>query len=138
MPTGTGHHGALFPAELACRYAFGLSDIGRCRIRFGDRVGGATASTNARVEIDKSALLASMGTLALNSRILKQRVIYPCFLYGAFSVFWTTIPLRLMGPAFHFSRAGVALFALWAVAFWRRRPRALATEDGPAWPPPAR
>jgi predicted MFS family arabinose efflux permease len=58
------------------------------------------------------ALLASMSRLALNSRILRQRVIYQCFLYGAFSLFWTTIPMRLTGPAFHFSQSGVALFAL--------------------------
>ena len=58
------------------------------------------------------ALLASMSTLALSSRVLRQRAIYQCFLYGAFSVFWTTIPLRLTGPAFHFSQGGVALFAL--------------------------
>ena len=43
------------------------------------------------------ALLASMGRLALNSRVLRQRVIYQCCLYAAFSVFWTTIPMRLMG-----------------------------------------
>ena len=87
------------------------------------------------------ALLASMGTLALNSRILRQRVIYQCFLYGAFSVFWTTIRLRLMGPAFHFSQAGVALFALLggAVAFWRRRSGAGSPQRmDAAWPPPAR
>jgi predicted MFS family arabinose efflux permease len=58
------------------------------------------------------ALLASMGSLALNSRVLRQRVVYQCFLYAAFSLFWTTIPLRLTGPAFHFSQGGVALFAL--------------------------
>jgi predicted MFS family arabinose efflux permease len=53
-----------------------------------------------------------MGSLALNSRVLRQRVVYQCFLYAAFSLFWTTIPLRLTGPAFHFSQGGVALFAL--------------------------
>jgi predicted MFS family arabinose efflux permease len=33
-------------------------------------------------------------------------------LYGPFSLFWTTIPMRLTGPAFHFSQSGVAPFAL--------------------------
>jgi predicted MFS family arabinose efflux permease len=59
-----------------------------------------------------SALLASMGGLALKSSVLRQRVIYQCFLYAAFSVFWTTIPMRLMGPPLHFSQGQVALFAL--------------------------
>ena len=59
-----------------------------------------------------SALLVSMGRLALKSGVLRQRVIFQCFLYAGFSVFWTTIPMRLMGPAFHYSQNGVALFAL--------------------------
>ena len=59
-----------------------------------------------------SALLASMGGLALKSSVLQRRVIYQCFLYAAFSVFWTTIPMRLMAPPLHFSQSRVALFAL--------------------------
>ena len=59
-----------------------------------------------------SALLASIGGLALKSSVLQRRVIYQCFLYAAFSVFWTTIPMRLMAPPLHYSRSRVALFAL--------------------------
>ncbi len=58
------------------------------------------------------ALLSSMSRLALKSRTLQQRAIYQCFVYGAFSLFWTTIPMRLTGPGLHFSQSGVALFAI--------------------------
>lgn len=39
-------------------------------------------------------LLASMGRLALKSRVLRQRVIYQCFLYAAFSVRWHSTSQR--------------------------------------------
>ena len=76
---------------------------------------GLAARLPARVPASKPtyfALLASMARLAANSRVLRQRVIYQCCLYAAFSLFWTTVPLQLMGPAFHLSQGGVALFAL--------------------------
>ncbi|RRD21378.1 MFS transporter [Brucellaceae bacterium VT-16-1752] len=40
----------------------------------------------------------------------------PACLFGAFSLFWTTTPLLLAGPAFHLSQGGIALFALAGVA----------------------
>jgi predicted MFS family arabinose efflux permease len=42
--------------------------------------------------------------------------LYQAFLFGAFSLFWTTIPLLLAGPEFHMSQRGIALFALAGVA----------------------
>jgi predicted MFS family arabinose efflux permease len=53
-----------------------------------------------------------MGRLALTTRILQRRALYQACLFGAFSLFWTTVPLLRMGPAFHLSQGGVALFAL--------------------------
>ena len=67
-----------------------------------------------------SAPLASMGGLALKSSVLRQRVIYQCFLYAAFSVFWTTIPMRLMGG----SRA---VARVWVDSEYRERLRQDAT-----------
>lgn len=57
-------------------------------------------------------LLLSMGDLLRRSDILRKRAVYQCFLYGAFSLFWTATPLLLTGPKFHFSQSGVALFAI--------------------------
>jgi predicted MFS family arabinose efflux permease len=57
------------------------------------------------------ALLASMGRLARTTPILQRRALYQAAMFGAFSVFWTAVPLHL-ARAFHLSQAGIALFAL--------------------------
>lgn len=62
------------------------------------------------------ALLASMGHLALNTPVLRRRALYQACLFSAFSLFWTTTPLLLGGPAFGLSQNGIALFALAGVA----------------------
>ncbi|MDR3710761.1 MAG: MFS transporter [Capsulimonadaceae bacterium] len=61
-------------------------------------------------------LLMSMGELLTTTPILQRRSIYHAFLFGAFSLFWTTTPLLLAGPAFHLSQAGIGWFALAGVA----------------------
>jgi predicted MFS family arabinose efflux permease len=61
-------------------------------------------------------LLASMGNLAATTPVLQRRALYQAFLGGAFSLFWTTTPLLLAGPAFNLSQRGIALFALAGVA----------------------
>ncbi|KRB61608.1 MFS transporter [Rhizobium sp. Root708] len=57
-------------------------------------------------------LLASMGHLALHSRVLQRRALYQAGMFGAFSLFWTTTPLLLAGPEFGMTQNGIALFAL--------------------------
>jgi predicted MFS family arabinose efflux permease len=57
-------------------------------------------------------LLASMGQLALHTRLLQRRAVYQACMFGAFSLFWTTTPLLLASPAFGLSQNGIALFAL--------------------------
>jgi predicted MFS family arabinose efflux permease len=61
------------------------------------------------------ALLASMGRLARHTPVLQRRALYHACLFGAFSLFWTTIPL-LLTDRFHLSQSGIALFALAGVA----------------------
>jgi predicted MFS family arabinose efflux permease len=56
-------------------------------------------------------LLASMGRLALRTPVLQRRGLYHAFMFGAFSLFWTTTPL-LLADVFHLSQNGIALFAL--------------------------
>jgi len=60
-------------------------------------------------------LLASMGHLARTSVVLRRRALYHAAMFGAFSVFWTTAPLRL-ADEFGLSQSGIALFALAGVA----------------------
>jgi predicted MFS family arabinose efflux permease len=58
------------------------------------------------------ALLASMLHLARDTPMLRRRALYQAGLFGAFNLFWTTVPLVLAGPAFQMSQTGIALFAL--------------------------
>jgi predicted MFS family arabinose efflux permease len=58
------------------------------------------------------ALLASMLHLARDTPMLRRRALYQAGLFGAFNLFWTTVPLVLAGPAFNMSQTGIALFAL--------------------------
>jgi predicted MFS family arabinose efflux permease len=62
--------------------------------------------------VSYGTLLKSMVPLALRTPILQRRAFYQSCLFGAFSLFWTTVPLLLSGSAFHTSQGGVALFAL--------------------------
>jgi len=66
--------------------------------------------------ISYGALLASMVRLAATTPVLQRRALYHACLFAAFSLFWTTTPLLLAGPAFRLSQGGIALFALAGVA----------------------
>ncbi|MEN2436958.1 MFS transporter [Bacillus subtilis] len=69
-----------------------------------------TANTNY------TALLGSMWKLLVTTPVLRRRAIYHAFVFGAFSLFWTTVPLLLSGPDFHFSQKAIALYALVGIA----------------------
>lgn len=53
-----------------------------------------------------------MWQLLRTTPILRRRAIYHACVFGAFSLFWTTVPLLLFSPAFHFSQTAIALYAL--------------------------
>lgn len=61
-------------------------------------------------------LLLSMVHLYGATPVLRRRAFYQALLFGAFTLFWTTTPLLLAGPAFRLSQSGIALFALAGVA----------------------
>jgi predicted MFS family arabinose efflux permease len=61
-------------------------------------------------------LVASLRHLALTQPVLRRRALYQACLFGAFSLFWTTVPLFLASPAFGLGQRGIALFALAGVA----------------------
>ncbi len=62
-----------------------------------------------------AALLLSMGRLLLRTPALQRRALYHACLFGAFSAFWTAVPL-LLATRYHLSQNGIALFALVGVA----------------------
>lgn len=61
-------------------------------------------------------LLGSMVQLVLRTPVLRRRGLYQAFMFGAFSLFWTTTPILLAGPDYQLSQTQIALFALAGVA----------------------
>ncbi|WP_145649834.1 MFS transporter [Pseudoduganella lurida] len=62
------------------------------------------------------ALLATLWHLLRTTPILRRRAAYQFCMFGAFSLFWTTVPLILASEPFHLSQTGIAIFALAGVA----------------------
>ncbi|KRE67437.1 MFS transporter [Paenibacillus sp. Soil750] len=60
-------------------------------------------------------LVASLLRLFKQTPLLRRRAFYQACLFGAFSLFWTTVPLRL-ADEYGMSQQGIALFALVGVA----------------------
>ncbi|HWR06705.1 MFS transporter [Sporomusa sp.] len=60
-------------------------------------------------------LIRSLWSLFKTKAVLRRRAFYQACLFGAFSLFWTVIPLWLASH-FHLSQQGIALFALAGVA----------------------
>jgi predicted MFS family arabinose efflux permease len=87
-------------------------------------------------QLHYGTLLLSMVRLALRTPMLRRRALYQAFLFAAFSLFWTTVPLLLAGPEFRISQAGIALFALVGVAGAISAPIAGRTADR-GWSRPA-
>lgn len=62
------------------------------------------------------ALLGSLWQLLKATPVLRRRAAYQACMFGAFSLFWTTVPLVLAAPYFGLSQTGIAIFALAGVA----------------------
>ncbi|WP_423805288.1 MFS transporter [Paenibacillus illinoisensis] len=56
-------------------------------------------------------LIGSLGTLFKTLPMLRRRALYQASLFGAFSLFWTTVPMRLAND-FGMTQQGIAWFAL--------------------------
>lgn len=57
-------------------------------------------------------LLPSLKKLFLSYPLLRRRALIQFFLFSAFTVFWTVVPMLLAGPAYGYTQRGIALFAL--------------------------
>ncbi|MHB1303472.1 MAG: MFS transporter [Acidiphilium sp.] len=57
------------------------------------------------------SLIGSMFALYRHEPTLRRRALYQCAAFGAFSLYWTAVPL-LLAEQFHYTQAGIAVFAL--------------------------
>jgi predicted MFS family arabinose efflux permease len=62
--------------------------------------------------IPYGGLLRSTARLVRVHPVLRRRALYQAAMFGAFSVFWSTVAYLLSGPPFHYSQLGIGLFAL--------------------------
>jgi predicted MFS family arabinose efflux permease len=69
----------------------------------------------AHAGVSYGGLLRSMAHLWRTQPVLRRRALCHAGMFGAFSLFWTAVPLHLAG-AFGLSQRGIALFALAGVA----------------------
>jgi MFS family permease len=56
-------------------------------------------------------VLRSIPLLMLRERTLRRRSLYQAAAFGAFSLYWTAVPL-LLADQFHYTQRGIAVFAL--------------------------
>jgi len=61
-------------------------------------------------------LIGSLWALLRDTPLLRRRALYQAALFGAFSLFWSAVPLQLAGPDFGLSQSGIAWFSLAGVA----------------------
>lgn len=59
-----------------------------------------------------AALIRSLWALMRDTRVLQRRSAYQCLLFGAFSLFWTAMPLLLEQPPFSFGHIAMSGFLL--------------------------
>jgi len=76
------------------------------------------------------ALIASLLTLLREESVLRRRALTSSLVMAAFSLFWTSVALRLAGPPFDLTQRGIALFALVGAAGALAAPLAGRLGDG--------
>ena len=59
-----------------------------------------------------AGILRSLPGYVLNYPLLRRRALYHAALFGAFSLFWTAVPLLLVRDPFGLDQSGIALFSL--------------------------
>ena len=63
-------------------------------------------------DLSYGKILRSLGPLLAHTPELRRRGAYHAALFGAFSLFWTAVPLLLAGPGFGLNQQGIGFFAL--------------------------
>ncbi|MFK8251659.1 MFS transporter [Ancylobacter terrae] len=94
-----GWHGVF-----ACAAALMLLLALALRLTLPKRHPGSTAGY--------AALVGSLVPLMRRTPLLQRRALYQATMFGAFTLFWSAVPLLLSGPDFGYGQDRIALFAL--------------------------
>ncbi|MCZ8511776.1 MFS transporter [Paenibacillus filicis] len=68
------------------------------------------------VQLSYPGLIRSMGTLIAEQRLLREAALIGLFMFGSFSVFWTTLTFYLEGPNYGYGSGVAGLFGLVGLA----------------------
>ncbi len=118
--------GLLLGIMLARPAASLVADYASWRVVFGAAsvlVAGLAFVLRARLperrpqaSLSYRSLIGSLWQLFRDTPVLRRRAAYHAGLFGAFSTFWTVVPLVLEGERFRLSQGGIAVFALVGMA----------------------
>lgn len=100
---------SLIAYAVGWRAVFGISAIGMAGLVILLRVKLPQVQPASKQRY--GALIASMFGLYLTEPTLRRRALYQCAAFGAFSLYWTAVPLFL-AEKFHYTQFGIAIFAL--------------------------
>ncbi|QCG92427.1 MFS transporter [Azospirillum sp. TSA2s] len=101
---------SLIADSLGWRAVFGLSAV--VMVGFALLLWRVLPQRRPKGQSSYGALLGSLGRLLVRTPVLQRRTVYQTMMFAAFSLYWTSVPLLLMGAPFHLSQRGIALFAL--------------------------
>ena len=99
---------------LGWRAVFGLAAVGM--IVLGGALVRLLPHSPPERTVRYPELLASMGTLLRTEPDLRQASLIGALVFGAFSVFWTTLAFFLETPPYHWGAEGAGLFGLVGLA----------------------
>lgn len=101
---------SLIADSLGWRAVFGLSAV--VMVGLAVLLWRVLPQRRPRGQSSYGALLGSLGRLLVRTPVLQRRTVYQTMMFASFSLYWTSVPLLLMGAPFHLSQRGIALFAL--------------------------
>ncbi len=101
---------SLIADSLGWRAVFALSAV--AMVGFAVLLWRVLPQRRPRGQSSYGALLGSLGRLLVRTPVLQRRTVYQTMMFASFSLYWTSVPLLLMGAPFHLSQRGIALFAL--------------------------
>jgi predicted MFS family arabinose efflux permease len=98
----------LFGGQFGWRAMYGISGAIMCAALLIMAL--ALPRRNPKHSLSYAALIASLWHLLLTTPVLQRRAVYQAFFFGAFTMFWTAVPLLLEAPPF--SLGHIALSAV--------------------------